>query len=62
MAINIVIFIIVFLIVMALLLYAVQLLPLPPSPPYLKGILQALIVVLAALLILSRATGCCVVW
>jgi hypothetical protein len=38
------------------------LLPLPPAAPFLKRLLRALIVVLAAAVILSRATGCCVVW
>jgi ABC-type nickel/cobalt efflux system permease component RcnA len=59
---NVVIFIFVMLIVMALLLYAVELIPLPPAPPYLKRLSQALVVVFAALLILSRVTGCCVAW
>jgi hypothetical protein len=55
----IVLFIIVVLIVMALLLYAVQMIPFPVTPPmpWLKPLLMALIVVFAALAILSRATG-----
>ena len=52
---TLIVFIIVVLIGMALLLYAVELLPLPASPPYLTRLLQALIVIVAAFLILSRA-------
>jgi hypothetical protein len=59
---GLVAFVIVVLVVMALLLYAVELLPLPAAPPYLGRLLQALIVVVAALLILSHATGCCGAW
>lgn len=40
---NVVIFILIVLIVMALLLYAVELIPLPPSPTYVKRLLQALV-------------------
>jgi hypothetical protein len=54
----VILFIIVVIIVMMLLLHAAQMIPFPVSPPmpYLKPLLMALIVV-AALVILSRATG-----
>lgn len=51
---SLIIFIIVVLILLALGLYAVGLIPLP-GPPFIKPMIQALLVVLAILVIANKA-------
>lgn len=57
MVVGLIVFIIVALIVMALLLYAVQLIPFPVTPPmpWIKPLLMVLIVLLTAVAIAYKA-------
>jgi hypothetical protein len=52
---GLILFIIVVLVVLALVLWAVSMLPWPPAPPHIREIIMALIVILAALIIASHA-------
>jgi hypothetical protein len=53
--ISLLIFIIVVLIVMGLLIYAVQMMPIPGTPPWIKQIIMVVIILIAALVIAQKA-------
>jgi hypothetical protein len=51
------IFVAIVILVLVLVLWAIYYLPMPPSPPYMKNFLMALVFIVAAIVIAARALG-----